>query len=67
MSEDSREEMWKQKPGSDRKMYKRGLSQGKGKNIQHSDIDSHYLGDIQTFSGAGRNLLSFFSFISQVP
>lgn len=46
MSEDSREEMWKQKPGSDRKMYKRGLSQGKGKNIQHSDIDSHYLGDI---------------------
>lgn len=49
MSEDSKEEMWKQKPGSDRKMYKRSLSQGKGKNIQHSDMDSHCLGTFRLF------------------
>lgn len=42
MSEDSREEMWKQKPDSDRKMYERSLSQETGKNIQHSDMDSHW-------------------------
>lgn len=43
MPEDSREEMWQQKAENDGEMDKRGLRQGKRKNTQPSELESHCL------------------------